>query len=354
MLPARTRFASPSAARLIPARVHANRPVGPSFKAASASLSSRAPSGRGDSGGAVHRGAVASRSGGALLAVGGAIAAAPWRERGRSGPPAAGIWLVFPSLGVAAAILGVAILIEREPLAGNALLLLAAILLAAAPLAAVPKILEGQRRGAVRERAPVEAGRISQRLLDAGEPSEVADPALDELAEPSSSTWRTSRWTRTTDGPPSSSPPVRPARITRPPRRADRARPRTLRDQRGRPRRDGVRGLRRRELGGREPAAERDREGEELRLHPRPGAGERDRRRLRRRPAPAPVRGRGARADAVVCEREAGLALERLRATAALGEALERERLIAQISLQLRSRRATRSSPRCSRRSAGP
>ena len=36
---------------------------------------------------------------------------------------------------------------------------------------------------------------------------------------------------------------------------------------------------------------------------------------------------------------EAGLALERSRATAALGEALERERLIAQISLQLRSHR---------------
>ena len=36
---------------------------------------------------------------------------------------------------------------------------------------------------------------------------------------------------------------------------------------------------------------------------------------------------------------EAGLALERSRATAALGEALERERLIAQISLELRSRR---------------
>ena len=57
--------------------------------------------------------------------------------------------------------------------------------------------------------------------------------------------------------------------------------------------------------------------------------------------------------DAVLREREAGLALERSRATAALGEALERERLIAQISLELRSdATSTRSCPRCSRRSA--
>ena len=66
-------------------------------------------------------------------------------------PPAAGIWLV-PEPRRRRRDPRCRNLIEREPLAGNALLSLAAIVLAAVPLAAVPKILEGQRR-AVREHA---------------------------------------------------------------------------------------------------------------------------------------------------------------------------------------------------------
>ena len=90
------------------------------------------------------------------------------------------------------------------------------------------------------------------------------------------------------------------------------------------------------ELADRQPAAERDRAREELRLRagarPRRGHG----RRLCGRAQPAPVRRRRAGADADA-RSEAGLALARTRATAALGEALERERLIARISREVRS-----------------
>ena len=110
-----------------------------------------------------------------------------WRERGRSGPPAAGIWLVFPNLGVAAAILGVANPDRARAARGGTLLSLAAIVLAAVPLAAVPKILE--------EAAPSSGARARRwSRTDLSAPArcrgavEVATLLLDESPTPSSST----------------------------------------------------------------------------------------------------------------------------------------------------------------------
>ena len=103
-----------------------------------------------------------------------------WREGRRlRGSSTAGA-VVFASLGAAAAVLGIAILIEREPLAGNVLVGAAAILLAAVPLAAVPR-LRSQRPAPAR-REP-DAALLSYRLLDAADPAEVARLLLDELAQ---------------------------------------------------------------------------------------------------------------------------------------------------------------------------
>ena len=103
-----------------------------------------------------------------------------WREGRRlRGSSTAGA-VVFASLGAAAAVLGIAILIEREPLAGNVLVGFVAIVLAAVPLAAVPR-LRSQRPAPAR-REP-DAALLSYRLLDAADPAEVARLLLDELAQ---------------------------------------------------------------------------------------------------------------------------------------------------------------------------
>jgi PAS domain S-box-containing protein len=86
MLPARTRFASPSAATLFRSRVGANRPVGPSFKAAKAPLSSEIPVNAETQAvlfDAVPLVLVAALS----LAVGATIASVIWRDRRHSAGP---------------------------------------------------------------------------------------------------------------------------------------------------------------------------------------------------------------------------------------------------------------------------
>jgi PAS domain S-box-containing protein len=123
MLPARTRVASPSAATLFPGRLGSNRPDGPSFKAAYAPLSSGTPVNAETQ--AVLFSAVPSLISAALsLAVGVGIGYLLWRDRARAtgvGSPAG-----HDRLGV---------------------------------------------------------GQLSRRLLDASEPSDVATQLLDELAE---------------------------------------------------------------------------------------------------------------------------------------------------------------------------
>ena len=69
------------------------------------------------------------------LTVGVALAPALWRERRRLGSIGAAMALLYPSVGLAAAILGVSVLADREPLAGHVWLSYAALALAAIPAA---------------------------------------------------------------------------------------------------------------------------------------------------------------------------------------------------------------------------
>ncbi|MGH3072561.1 MAG: GAF domain-containing protein [Gaiellaceae bacterium] len=131
------------------------------------------------------------------LAVGVAIAPALWRERGRKREIGFATALMYPCIGLAATILAIAVLVDREPLGGNALAALAAIILGALPLAAltgswgdrelfvagVRRAREAEHRSTLRDRELAGVGRLSHRLLDAPEPNDVATLLLDELTE---------------------------------------------------------------------------------------------------------------------------------------------------------------------------
>ena len=104
------------------------------------------------------------------LAVGVARLPALGRERG----------LAFAAAGLAAAIAGVSILFTREPLAGNALVSLAAILLAAIP--AVLALRDAPEPSPPAERGLSGTGPLAHRLLDVEGEAGIAVVLLDELA----------------------------------------------------------------------------------------------------------------------------------------------------------------------------
>ncbi len=131
------------------------------------------------------------------LAVGVAIAPSLWRERRRVGEVGFAAATVFPCLGLTAAILGIAILVEGDGLAGNPLLTLPAILVGAIPLVGVLRSWDQRNRlvagvlsvGEIEERSLLRDGeaagvdRFSHRLLDAPDPADVATLLMDEFAE---------------------------------------------------------------------------------------------------------------------------------------------------------------------------
>ena len=131
------------------------------------------------------------------LAVGVAIAPALWRERGRAREIGFATALVYPCIGIAATILGIVVLVEREALAGNVFAALAAIALGAVPLAVlgrhwgerellvagVRRAREAEQRSTLRDRELAGVGRLSHRLLDSSDPLDVAKLLLDEVAE---------------------------------------------------------------------------------------------------------------------------------------------------------------------------
>ncbi|MDQ3066177.1 MAG: GAF domain-containing protein [Actinomycetota bacterium] len=131
------------------------------------------------------------------LAVGVTIAPAAWRERDRMREIGFATALVFPCVGLAAGILGLEVLVDRDPLAGHALGSFPAILVAALPLIVVARnwgdrglLVAGARRAreaeqysTLRDRELAAIGRLSHKLLDADKPAEVAVALLDELAE---------------------------------------------------------------------------------------------------------------------------------------------------------------------------
>ncbi|HEX4929194.1 MAG TPA: GAF domain-containing protein, partial [Gaiellaceae bacterium] len=84
--------------------------------------------------------------------------------------------------GLAAAIVGAAILVTGEPLAGQPLVSLAAIVLAAIPAATVFRAV-APAHAAPTGRAPAPAGPLSHRLLDVDREEGIAGVLLDELAD---------------------------------------------------------------------------------------------------------------------------------------------------------------------------
>nr|MBA2331507.1 GAF domain-containing protein [Actinomycetota bacterium] len=130
------------------------------------------------------------------LTVGAALAAASRRRRGQLdelGPMRATVRaLVYPCVGIAFAILGILVLVDREPLGGHVWISLPAILLAAVPVVAL--LASGDARSLIRSAPAVDGragwrdreleaiGRLSRALLDAHDEGEIARLLVDELA----------------------------------------------------------------------------------------------------------------------------------------------------------------------------
>jgi PAS domain S-box-containing protein len=130
------------------------------------------------------------------LTVGVALVVALRREGGRVRDPGFATALAFPCVGAAAAVLGVAVLVDGEPIGGNALFSFPAILLALVPAVAVARhwadrgllasgvqrTREAERRSSLREQELERVGRLSHRLLDAESADKIARLLLDEIA----------------------------------------------------------------------------------------------------------------------------------------------------------------------------
>jgi hypothetical protein len=131
------------------------------------------------------------------LSVAVALVPSLWRERRGARGIGFASALVFPAVGVAAAILGLEVLADGEPLGGNAFHSFAAILLAALPLvpvarnwrdrqllvSVVRRAREAEERSLLRDRELAGIDRLAHRLLDSDDETEIARLLLDELSE---------------------------------------------------------------------------------------------------------------------------------------------------------------------------
>ena len=129
------------------------------------------------------------------LAVGLAVTPALWRERGRARGIGFATALVFPCVGLAAAVAGVDTLVTRDAAIGHPLIGLLGIGLAALPLLVIvpkwrelrllvtggPGAPESEQHASRRERELAGVGRLSHQLLDADRPTAIARVLLDEL-----------------------------------------------------------------------------------------------------------------------------------------------------------------------------
>ena len=208
MLPA-PRVASPSAATLSRFRPSSNRPHGPSSNWVARSIIRGRPVNAG------HRHCCSTRCpcsqlAALYLAMGASPLPVLWRERRGTREIGYATALVFPAVGVAAALLVVQILVTREPLAGHPFAAFAGILIVALPLVAVvrnwdernllapcgartrPSNAPAARPRAGRDRPPLTPAVRCRR------PTEIAR-AMSSTSSRSSAnwTWRTSRWSRT-------------------------------------------------------------------------------------------------------------------------------------------------------------
>ena len=131
------------------------------------------------------------------LAVGLAVAPALWRERARAHEIGFATALVYPCVGLAAAVVGVETLLTREALAGHALISLLGILLAALPLLVVARnwrqlnllvtgpqhAREAEQHSPQHDHELAEVDHLSDRLHHSDDSDEIARVLLDELVE---------------------------------------------------------------------------------------------------------------------------------------------------------------------------
>ncbi len=129
------------------------------------------------------------------LAVGLAVAPALWRGRGQARGIGFATALVFPCVGLVAAVVGIETLVTREAPAGRPLIALGVIVVLVLPLLAIarrpralsllvtgpPDASEPEQQSSRRDRQLAGAGRLSHQLLDADSPNVVARVLLDEL-----------------------------------------------------------------------------------------------------------------------------------------------------------------------------
>jgi PAS domain S-box-containing protein len=129
------------------------------------------------------------------LTVGVALVVALRREGGRVRDPGFAMALAFPCVGAAAAIVGVATLLDGEPLGGHTWASFVAILLALVPAVAVARhwadrgllasgpqrTREAERRSSLRDQELERIGRLSHNLLDAQDVEEISRLLLDEV-----------------------------------------------------------------------------------------------------------------------------------------------------------------------------
>ncbi|MBA2298965.1 MAG: hypothetical protein H0W14_13130, partial [Actinobacteria bacterium] len=132
---------------------------------------------------------------GLYLALGVVFAPTLWRERGRLREAGYASALLYPCLGIAIGIVGLEVLVDREPLGGHLWLSLPALLLAAIPVVAMltnwgdrTMLVSGahraraaERRTSLRDRELEAMGRLSRALLDADDEPEISRQLLDEL-----------------------------------------------------------------------------------------------------------------------------------------------------------------------------
>ena len=134
---------------------------------------------------------------GLYLALGVVFAPTLWRERGRLREAGYASALLYPCLGIAIGIVGLEVLVDREPLGGHLWLSLPALLLAAIPVVAMltnwgdrTMLVSGahraraaERRTSLRDRELEAMGRLSRALLDADDEPEISRLLLDELGQ---------------------------------------------------------------------------------------------------------------------------------------------------------------------------
>ena len=133
----------------------------------------------------------------AYAAVAGAVLPALWRDRGRAHPIDWAVAIVFPGIAVAAAIFGLLVAYEQKPFGGHVWVSLAAVLVALLPallllarwgdrafvVGGIGRTKEAEERVSARDRELEVVTEISRALVRARTPIDVAQPLVRQVAD---------------------------------------------------------------------------------------------------------------------------------------------------------------------------